>query len=201
MTVKLLNFIFGCVFLVFCTSGQENKLKNDSVVIKNYDTSFMSGQTDSLVLYMVQKIPSDLCQQTQLKRLSIYGFDCDLPGHCTGIGELPLCICNMTNLEYLIYGVTGMTYIPEEIKHLKNLKVLCLSDNSSLVDIGNIKCLENLEVLAFFGCNSLKNIVDDISHLKKLRELNLEGCNSITANEISALKKVIPKDCKITYDE
>jgi Leucine-rich repeat (LRR) protein len=199
---KLFIYIFLGLLLLnsFQAKGQNQKKGSNTKLIQNFDSKFVSGKTDTLFLHMIEEIPADLCEQKQLKKLYIIGYDCDTLGQCKGIGEFPNCMGNLVNLEILTYGVTGITFIPEDIKNLKKMKVLCLNDNSALTDISNIKYLLNLEVLAFYGCNNLKNIENVISHLKHLKTLNLEGCYSITKAEIKGIKKIVPLNCKVTHD-
>ena len=145
MKKLLTNISLGFFLFTSCqSSGQSEAAKNIEKFVKDYDSTFISEKTDSLYLHMIQKIPTDLCKQKQLKKLFIIGYDCDIPGSCNAIGELPDCIGNLVNLETMTYGVTGMTIIPESIKNLKKLRVLCLSDNSALTDISNLNYLQDL---------------------------------------------------------
>ncbi|PWA97044.1 TMV resistance protein N [Artemisia annua] len=63
--------------------------------------------------------------------------------------------------------------------NFKNLKILDVTDSSSLTKIGNFIGLENLEELRLRGCSTLEELDSSIGCLQKLVELNLEGCSRL----------------------
>lgn len=207
---KAVIIITAALLGVCAFKAMNNYFKRDSLIhkfnfsgdgrtIRNYDSLFINSKSDLLILSAVQVIPVDLAEQTQLRKLIIIGNDCDYGSDCKGIGEMPAYFGKFRNLEALTFAVSGMRFIPDTLKSLYRLKILCLPDNSALTNISAVKYLPDIEELSFYGCNSLKNIVPDIAQLKKLKSLGLVGCTGISQNELAAIRKVVPENCSVTY--
>lgn len=178
------------------TNLHEDKIQDST---KN-KTANIRVNSDSLWLESITEFPTNFCDQDQLLFLSIMGNDCDYIG-CKGIGEMPQCIGSFSNLEELQYGVTGISFIPDTLRNLKNLRVLSLNDNSALTDIKNIGLIVSLEAIGFYGCGNLKNIDQAVKPLKNLKSLSIIACYGIDESQIADIKRVIPKGCKINFEK
>jgi Leucine-rich repeat (LRR) protein len=150
-------------------------------------------------------IPDSVFVMTSLKSLTITGMDCDYREtdetgkdvtQCWMIQEIPKAIKNLRDLEVLQLNVNAIQTIPPEVAALKKLRVLDLTDNSSLRNIENLILLKNsLEELYVHGCYLTDS--GPIVKLKKLKRLGAVG-NSFNDDEIKTIKSALP-GCEIVF--
>ncbi len=93
--------------------------------------------------------------------------------------EIPKCVGNLENLEFLRFSFNQLTSLPESIDNLQNLEWLYLYDNeltSFPESISNIKSLERI----FFQNNKLTSLPESIDNLQNLVFLRVDG-NQLTS--------------------
>nr|WP_321406849.1 leucine-rich repeat domain-containing protein [uncultured Carboxylicivirga sp.] len=89
------------------------------------------------------------------------------------LGEFPVEVCELTQLNQIYFSNQGINSIPPEIKNLKNLNKLTLSNN-------------NISI-----------IPDEIGELTELKTLNLKG-NPLPQSELDKLARLLP-NCKVKF--
>jgi Leucine-rich repeat (LRR) protein len=92
--------------------------------------------------------------------------------------------------------INSISKIPIELKELKNLKLIDLTDNAGLAFIGDISQLTSLEYLYLYGCGLIK-LPNNIGDLKSLKELGLVG-NNLDKTEQTRIKNALP-NCVIRF--
>lgn len=125
-----------------------------------------------------------ILSMTNLKRLRLSGYD-------KGLQKVMQKIKNMSNLQELVisrlYIVSDNDNVKKldytEIKNLKNLTLLDISDQYSDVDCVNIP---NTLMTLKLRCNSLKNI-SKLSNLKKLSSIEIEKSRVSTIDFIKGM--------------
>ncbi len=85
--------------------------------------------------------------------------------------------------------------LPGEIRFLKNLKVLNLSNNNFTGVPAEIGQLSNLEVLDLSN-NNLTGLPNELANLKNLKLLKLSG-NNYSASDLEIIKKGLPNSVVI----
>ncbi len=195
ITIKLTSAILICILMILSACGRKGT-KVKSVDTHNSDTTYFS----STRVLKSDKIPDSVFSTTNLRHLSISGMDCDVRESrnvtCWMIKELPPEIKNLKNLTTLTLTLTAMQTIPIELAELKKLKVLVLTDNSGLSDIGFLTKIQSLEFLYLYGCG-LTKLPHNIGDLKNLKELGLVG-NPLDKAEQERIKKALPS-CMIKF--
>ncbi len=88
--------------------------------------------------------------------------------------------------------------LPGEIRFLKNLKVLNVSNNQFTGVPAEIGQLQNLEVLDLSN-NNLTGLPNELGNLSNLRVLNLKGNNYATA-DLESIKLTLPRTVIIQTD-
>ena len=197
-----INFKYSSLILVLvlccCTITKSDELIPYRTSISwATSTQQTSYQTTTKELKS-NKIPDSVFKMTQLTSLTIMGMDCDYgdTASCWMIREIPSQIKYLVNLKSLILNVNGITKIPPEIKSLKYLTLLDLSDNPGLFDINSITSLPNLQNLLLYGCN-LSKLPPDIKKLKNLKVLGLKG-NNLSKAELAKIENELSQ-CKIIF--
>ncbi|MBS2096636.1 leucine-rich repeat domain-containing protein [Carboxylicivirga linearis] len=89
------------------------------------------------------------------------------------LGEFPVEVCDLTQLNYIYFKGQDIETIPTEIKKLQNLKKLDLSKNK------------------------ITAIPDELGELKELKSLILKG-NPLPQSELDKVAKLLP-DCKVKF--
>lgn len=118
-----------------------------------------------------QELPNDLSGFTNLKQLKLVGKNI--------IFDNLVIPCN---LEYIAIIGSSLSKLPEELKFMKNLTTLFLSENN-FTEIPNvIGYIDSLEYLSF-SKNNIKNLPNFIINLKKLKALHLGNNNLIEIND------------------
>nr|CAG4635370.1 EOG090X03R5 [Artemia franciscana] len=87
--------------------------------------------------------------------------------------EIPNCVGNLENLEFLRFSFNQLTNLPESIGNLQNLKWLYLYNNELTIfpeSISNITSLERI----FFQNNELTNLPESIDKLQDLVYLRVD---------------------------
>lgn len=103
--------------------------------------------------------------------VSDYGFKKDLSGQ--GLVSVPMSIFEETKIEYLDLSNNSLTgALPGEIRLLKNIKVLDISQNKLTGVPAEVGQLENLEVLNLSG-NPITGLPHELGNLKNLKVLDL----------------------------
>lgn len=111
--------------------------------------------------------------------------------------ELPVEICQLTELNELRpYGLK-LTAIPKEIGNLTNLVRLDLSGNKLTTIPSSIGNLEKLKVLDLTN-NDLTKLPEEIKKLTALRKLKLKG-NRFSKQMKSDILSWVPKKCKVKF--
>jgi len=94
-----------------------------------------------------------------------------------GISELPEAIKNLENLEVLCIRRAGLETLPDSISDLKNLKKLSLCNLLLLNKIPDVVFkLQNLEALDLSG-SPLLELPAKLRQMKNLKSINISGCS------------------------
>ncbi len=142
-----------------------------------------------------KSFPLEVYDLSNLEILSFTGSQCDTRNEgCLNIDKLPDGIKNLSKLKELYLVMNNIKYLTSDINKLNNLKVLDLSNNTSL----NLDNLNNeyIEILNLNECY-LSSPPKSLYKMKNLKTLGLEG-NTIDKSEIEELQKKLPK-CKIYW--
>ena len=181
------------------TEKQTGTFKNSAGKKVIPDSSFVTttGEIRS------DRIPDEVFDRPDLKELVIKGMDCDIieegkVKHCWMIKEIPPQIKNLTHLGILRLPLNSISRLPDEIKALKNLKIIDLTDNIPLSNIDQLAELPELEEIYVFGCGILR-LPENIGNLKKLKVFGLTG-NPLVKKELDRAHKLLP-DCNIVYEK
>jgi len=182
------------------------------VNFKSFSQNIATEKRDTTTVYISSTekfksshIPDSVFQMINLKHLSINGMDCafriiDEKGNditqCWMLMEIPKDIKNLKNLETISLTDHAITKIPEEIAELKQIKKLELSNNPALSDVEIIAKLESLEYLGLNGCH-ITELPNDLSYLRNLKKLGLIG-NYISDSEKDRIIKALP-NCRIYF--
>jgi Leucine-rich repeat (LRR) protein len=120
--------------------------------------------------------------------LKVYGIDLSgLP-----IDSFPIDLSKFKNLERLYLDYDHLEFIPREISDLENLKVLSLNGEEFKTIPPEFSKLKNLQVL-FLNSDKkidMKQSVDVLAKLPKLRTLHLEGDNLSALPENFSMLKI-----------
>jgi len=201
MKSKLINIkYFSLILALFfsnCKTIKTEELKANKTII-NWGFSKPTSYQKSTKELMSNKIPDSVFKMTQLTSLTIIGMDCDYGDttSCWMIREIPGQIKYLVNLKSLILNINGITKIPPEIKSLKNLTLVDLTDNAGLFDIDNLTSLPNLQNLLLYGCG-LSELPSGLKKMKTLKVLGLAG-NNLNKYQLSKIAKELP-ECKIIF--
>jgi Leucine-rich repeat (LRR) protein len=140
-------------------------------------------------------IPKDIFNIRNLRVLHFIGSECDyLPQDCKNITTIPPEINKLSNLEELYLIMNNIKTLPIEINSLKKLRILDLSNNTS-INVSNLDN-RNIEILNLNECN-LTSLPKGIENMNNLKTLGIEG-NNIRKEEILRLKTILP-NCNIYY--
>lgn len=132
----------------------------------NYLNNFTTPEERDAPPEVVQS--EDIIDQTTNSDSSI-----DLSG--TGLTSVPKYVFERTEIETLNLSQNSLSgSLPAEVRHLKNLRVLNLSENNFTGVPAEIGQLQNLEVLDLSG-NPITGLPHELANLKKLKILDLRG--------------------------
>jgi hypothetical protein len=196
------NFKYSSLFLLLvlcnCKTSRSDELISYKTSINWVASKQPTSYQKTTKELRSNKIPDSVFKMTQLTSLTIMGMDCDYGDttSCWMIREIPSQIKYLVNLKSIILNVNGIKKIPPEIRSLKKLTLLDLSDNPGLSDINNLTSLPNLQNLLLYGCN-LSKLPSDITKLKKLKVLGLTG-NNLSKAQLAKIEKELPQ-CKIIF--
>jgi len=110
--------------------------------------------------------------------------------------KVPDYVFSSTNLEELNLANNQLTgAIPAEIDHLKNLKILNLSDNLMTGVPAEVDQLQNLQILDLSN-NRLTGLPYELGNLKNLKTLNISG-NNYSALDLEIIIKNLPANVQI----
>ena len=116
-----------------------------------------------------------------------------------GLTKVPTYVFERTDLESLNLSHNTLTgALPGEIRHLQNLKVLDMSNNTFTGIPAEIGQLKNLEILNLSN-NLLTGLPYEIGNLARLKVLDISG-NAYSETDLSVIKKLLPVSVVITTD-
>ncbi len=130
---------------------------------------------DSLIIEELQSQISKKLNKVEKLTWFLKGYQCDGNNHITHLsiqktrlnGEWPAALFQLQNLEYLNIQENNLNFIPEEITHLKKLKILDIRNNQISNLPTNISQLPNLEKL-YLGQNNFEAIPESIKYCTSL---------------------------------
>ena len=113
-----------------------------------------------------------------------------------GLRKVPSDTFNQTAVEELNLSSNSLDgSLPGEIRFLKNLKVLNLSNNNFTGVPAEIGQLSNLEVLDLSN-NKITGLPNELANLKNLKLLKLSG-NNYSTSDLEIIKKGLPNSVVI----
>lgn len=153
---------------------------------------------DTLFVFGAEQLPTKSILSKEIKVLIVIGSECDVNDNsdCCTLKEIPNYIKDYKEIYRLDYMLSSTKEIPKEISALENLKIINLSENSSLTNISNLRSLKKLNELYLGNCSSLSTIMNTVIHLKNLKILDIEG-TAISKQELLLLKQKLPQ-CNIS---
>lgn len=126
--------------------------------------------------------------------LSKVDFKKDLSGQ--NLTLVPAVIFSETEIEYLDLSNNNLTgALPAEVRLLKNLKILDLSQNDFTGLPAEIGQLQNLEVLNLSG-NPITGLPSELGNLMNLKLLDLSETN-YSNQDLEVIKKGLPSNAVI----
>lgn len=195
----------GAIVLCIVSSGfsmntttgdilSENRMLKDTVAIYTAQTRELKSG----------RIPDSVFSMTELRSLYVMGMDCDYREldamgnditQCWAIKEIPADIGRLAELEELLLPVNAISSLPKEIRKLKNLRVLDLTDNP-ISKVDDITSLTRLEHVSLCGAN-ITEMPADLRKLNRLKRLCLAG-NSISKLERQRIREALPY-CDVVF--
>lgn len=195
-TVKYYSvLVLSIVTVLFTTSCKSQ----EKLELKDLDTA-LEKKTEVVILKIrnenrYKSFPLEVYELSNLEVLSFTGSQCDTRNEsCLNIDKLPDGIKNLSKLKELYLVMNNIKYLTSDINKLNSLKVLDLSNNTS-VNLDNLNN-ESIEILNLNECY-LSSLPKALYKMKNLKTLGLEG-NTIDKSEIEELQKKLPK-CKIYW--
>lgn len=109
----------------------------------------------------------------------------------TGLTSVPKYVFERTEIESLDLSQNSLSgALPAEVRHLRNLRILNLSENNFTGVPAEIGQLQNLEVLDLSG-NPITGLPYELGNLKKLRILDLRD-TAYSAQDLEVIKASLP---------
>ena len=170
-------YILIALALTFLAAGATFFIKSDNIPSPIADTN-----QDTEVPEPVQK--------NQSKTLDLSGQNLtQVPGSVLGRTDIEVLDLSHNNLDGAL---------PAEIRNMRNLRTLDLSDNNFTGVPAEVGQLTNLEVLDLSN-NPITGLPHEIGNLKNLRVLDLRGTDYATA-DLEVIKKGLSKEVEIKTD-
>jgi hypothetical protein len=125
---------------------------------------------------------------------TLYLYACP---HLTSQDLLPL--RGLERLEKLyLDGCSGLKCLPDlhALQHLKKLYLMGCTGLNGAKALHGLSGLARLEHLDLDGCTGLERL-PDLRALQGLKTLDLRGCTGLEPSAVAALRKTLPKECRI----
>lgn len=116
-----------------------------------------------------------------------------------GLTQVPMSTFDRTEVEVLDLSGNNLSgALQAEIRHLKNLRVLNLSDNNFTGVPAEVGQLSELEILNLSN-NPITGLPYEIGNLKNLKLLDLRGTNYAEA-DLRIIRQTLPSSIEIKTD-
>lgn len=144
-----------------------------------------------------QELPED-SEQTFGEPTVVSNYDEDKIADYSGkkLSKFPVEVLSRTELEVLLLSNNYLEgAMPAEIRHLRNLKVLDISENNYTGLPAEVGQLDKLEILDISD-NLLTGLPHELGNLKNLKILNISG-NKYSQFDLDIIKEGLPSDVRI----
>ena len=197
---------FLCLLAACCSNKAKEQNRYEQYAVKKRPDTTTIYATSTFLLKS-GTIPDSVFQMDQLRVLSITGMDCDYREHdengkditqCWSVHEISPKIGNLVNLETLWLPQNNIAELPETMNQLQRLKIIDLTDNTTLRKIDVLTQLPALEELYLYGCQ-LTRLPENIGALRNLKRLGLNG-NYLSDEEKERITKALP-GCAFVFSQ
>lgn len=157
--------------------------------VKNTDLASNDSLSDSTLV-----ADSDKINQTPTTEILNLGESLDLSNQ--KLENIPASVFEKTNLEELNVSGNYLTgSIPGEIRFLKDLKILKVSNNQMTGVPAEIGQLQNLEILDLSN-NQLTGLPYELGNLRNLKVFNISG-NNYSDLDLAIIEQELPETVNI----
>lgn len=140
-------------------------------VVKKCILRFKYMRVLNLSWFNFEEMPTSIGKLSHLRYLSLYKNEL--------IRKLPNSICKLLHLHVLnLAFCKALEELPKDIGNLSNLRTLSLTTKQTYLPKG-IGNLSSLSVLAFYACENLKSLGEEIQSLTTLQELWIDSCEEL----------------------
>lgn len=182
MKYAVITLVFCALFLIFYIDKRSDNTTQEeiSAAIEEEKTDSQEKETDATSLESASKSESAntlILSNQQLTKVPPYVFE----------------ETNLTTLDLAGNLLEGA--LPAEIRQLKNLRVLNLSDNNFTgipAEVGQLSQLEVLDV----SNNPITGLPHEIGNLQNLKVLDLRGTN-YSEDDLRFIKSTLPEGIEI----
>jgi Leucine-rich repeat (LRR) protein len=118
----------------------------------------------------------------------------------SGVTEFPKTVFGNSDIEELDLSNNNLKgALPAEIRQLKKLRKLDVSDNQMTgipAEIGQLEMLEELD----YSNNQLTGLPLELGNLKRIRKINFSGNENLSQFDLSKIREALPKEVIIITD-
>ncbi|XP_030960912.1 probable disease resistance protein At4g19520 isoform X1 [Quercus lobata] len=125
---------------------------------------------------MLLNLDGCVCLESLPCKISLESLEIFVLNGCLRLKKFPEIVGNMSHLSHLVLDGTAIEGLPLSIKHLIGLTLLNLRDCKSLLSLpDSICCLTSLKTLTLSGCSRLNKLPTNLGNLECLEKLEVIG--------------------------